>query len=330
MVVVLSVVSPAPPVVGCPACGGALTPWREVGASEPALGARRFALRRCPGCGTAVTEGEPEPGWNDAGAFRAGRPRLYRIATPWLRIYDAQRLALLRRLAGPPARVLDAGAGQGRFVAAATAAGYTAVGIEPASRGVQRAAEAGSPVTQAGVEEFEAAPGSFDAITLWHVLEHLERPAEALARLHGWLAPGGGLLVGVPNLDGFQARISGDRWYHLDIPRHRTHFTPTGLERLLVSSGFEVLEVRHVLLEHNPYGMWQSALNLVTRHPSYLYNLLKRNAPVDVHDLALTLLAVPLAPLAALAELGAGLVRRGGTIAVLARASGPPSEGSYH
>jgi hypothetical protein len=73
------------------------------------------------------------------------------------------------------------------------------------------------------------------------------------------------------------------------------------------------------MAEHNPFGMWQSAVNRVTRNPSYLYNLLKRNAPARSPDLAVTLLAVPLAPIAALAELAAGLARRGGTFAVVAR-----------
>jgi hypothetical protein len=65
--------------------------------------------------------------------------------------------------------------------------------------------------------------------------------------------------------------------------------------------------------------MWQSLVNRATRHPSYLYNLLKRNAPLSSPDLALTVAALPLAPLAFLLELLAGLLRRGGTVAVLAR-----------
>ncbi|MDQ6691296.1 MAG: hypothetical protein M3Z13_00870, partial [Candidatus Dormibacteraeota bacterium] len=72
-------------------------------------------------------------------------------------------------------------------------------------------------------------------------------------------------------------------------------------------------------LEHNPFGMWQSLVNRLTRQPSYLYNLLKRNAPVRSRDLAITIAALPLLPVAALAELIAGLCHRGGTIAVLAQ-----------
>ena len=72
------------------------------------------------------------------------------------------------------------------------------------------------------------------------------------------------------------------------------------------------------MAEHNPFGMWQTLVNRLTRRPSYLYRLLKREAPLDARDLAITLLALPLLPVAALLELAAGLAHHGGTIAVLA------------
>jgi SAM-dependent methyltransferase len=290
-----------------------------VASSEPWLAGSWFELQRCRECGTAVTVGSAPADLHDQGAFRPGRPRLYRFALPALTAFDAQRLAFLRSLVPAGARVLDAGAGQGRFVAAARAAGYEATGIEPARRGVQRAAQIGAPVTMAGIDDADLAPGSLDAVVLWHVLEHLERPGPALERIRGWLRPGGGLLVGVPNLASWQARLGGSRWFHLDVPRHRTHFTVAGLGRLLQRSGFEVTAVHHRLLEHNPYGMWQSGVNRLTARPSYLYNLLKRNVPLSWRDLALTGLALPLVPVAAVAELVAGLAGRGGTVAVLAR-----------
>jgi SAM-dependent methyltransferase len=256
---------------------------------------------------------------HESGAYRPGTPRLYRAALPLLRTYDRRRLGLLRRIAVPPARVLDAGAGQGRFVAAARAAGYDAFGIEPARRGLERAWALGPLVQPVTIEAAEIPAGSLDAVTLWHVLEHVADPGAALQRIAGWLRPGGGLLVGVPNLASLQARVGGERWYHLDVPRHRTHFTPAGLTRLLERSGLAPVAVHHLLLEHNPYGMWQSAVNRLTRDPSYVYNLLKRNARPASRDLAVSALALPLAPMAAAAELAAGVVRQGGTIAVLAR-----------
>jgi 2-polyprenyl-3-methyl-5-hydroxy-6-metoxy-1,4-benzoquinol methylase len=176
-------------------------------------------------------------------------------------------------------------------------------------------------VERASIEHAELTPASFDAVTLWHVLEHLESPGAALRRIHGWIEPGGALLLGVPNLDSLQARLAPERWFHLDVPRHRVHFTVRGVERLLERSGFAVMAAHHVLLEHNPFGMWQSLLSRLTRQPSYVYNALKHNARLRSPDLPIAVAALPLLPAAALLELAAGVARRGGTVAVLARRS---------
>jgi SAM-dependent methyltransferase len=291
-----------------------------VPAAEPAL-LTTFALWRCQSCGSAVTLGTADEKGDphETGAYRPGPPRLYRPSLPLLRAFDRQRLAILADSVPPPARVLDAGAGKGRFVAAAAAAGYAAIGIEPSARGADAAAALGSDVRRVAIESAELPSGSFDAVTLWHVLEHLDDPAGALRRIRSWLRPRGTLLVGVPNLASLQARLGGPRWYHLDVPRHRVHFTPTGLRALLRANGFETGPEHHVLIEHNPFGMWQSLVNRLTRNQSYLYNLLKRNVALDPVDLAVTFGALPLVPVAAALELIAGLSGRGGTIAMPAQ-----------
>jgi SAM-dependent methyltransferase len=284
--------------------------------AEPA-GAIPLQLLRCAACGTAVTDAPVAADAHDSGAYGGGRPRLQRAAAPLLDAFDRRRLRLLGRPAGD---LLDVGAGRGRFVAAARAAGWRAEGIEPSLRGVGAAAtQYGVELRREGIEDAAVAAGSVAAISLWHVLEHLDQPRRALTTLAGWLEPGGVILVGVPNVASLQALIGGDRWYHWDVPRHRTHFTPRGLHLALAAAGLEPLRTTHVLLEQNPFGMWQSIASRLTRRPSYLYNLLKRNAPLLDRDLPVTLAALALLPGAALVELAAGVARRGGTIAVLAR-----------
>jgi SAM-dependent methyltransferase len=188
---------------------------------------------------------------------------------------------------------------------------------------VQAAArEHGVPLSRGGIEEADVAAASLDAVTLWHVVEHVEAPDAATAAIASWLRPGGALLVGVPNLGSLQARVGGERWYHLDLPRHRTHFTVPGLLALVRRAGLEPVSVHHVLAEHNAFGMWQSLVNRATTTPSYLYNLLKRNAGPAPADLAVTLLALPLAPAAAGLELAAGAAHHGGTVAVAAVRAG--------
>jgi SAM-dependent methyltransferase len=304
----------------CPACGDrALAPWRTVPGSDPALPGE-YALLRCARCGTAVTLEAAPPEAHEAGAYGGGAPRGSHVAAPILRAFARRRLALLAAAgARAPGRLLDIGAGRGRFVAAARAAGWDAHGLEPSQRGVDGARALGIELQPGGIDDADVAAGSLDAATLWHVLEHLDEPGPALDRVAGWLRPGGLLLVGVPNLASVQARVGGVRWYHLDVPRHRVHFTVAGLHALLRASGLEPVATAHVLAEHNPFGLWQSLVSRVTRTPSWLYHALKRNAPVRSRDALLTVAALPLAPFAVVAEAAFGALGRGGTIAVVAR-----------
>jgi SAM-dependent methyltransferase len=274
-----------------------------------------FELARCGRCGSAVTLGDPPVDPHSVGAYRAGEPRLARRAAPVLDLFDRQRLRMLAPYLPPGADVLDVGAGKGRFVAFARAAGYAARGIEPSVRG-----DSGGWVERAGWEDADIAPASLDAVSFWHVLEHLDDPGAAVARAVEWLRPGGVLLAGVPNLDSWQARWSGGAWYHLDVPRHRVHFTVRGLEALLWRGGLTPVRRHEVLLEHNPFGMWQSLVSRFTETPSWLYHALKRNAPLWSRDAVVTAVALPLAPVAAGVELVAGMCGRGGTVAVVAQA----------
>ena len=303
----------------CPACGGPLAPWRTVPGSDPALSGD-YALERCRACGTAVTLAAVPPEAHESGAYGGGAPRLSRAVAPILRRFDRRRLAVLKRAgATTPGRLLDVGAGRGRFVAHARAAGWYAHGIEPSQRGVDGARALGIDLVHGAIRDADVPPGSLDAATLWHVLEHVDDPGLELDVIVPWLRTGGLLLVGVPNLASVQARVGGARWYHLDVPRHRTHFTVRGLEALLRAHGLEPVSVQHALAEHNPFGLWVSFVSRFTRVPSWLYHALKHNAPLRSRDAVVTALALPLVPLAIVLEALFGLARRGGTVAVVAR-----------
>jgi SAM-dependent methyltransferase len=177
-------------------------------------------------------------------------------------------------------------------------------------------------VEQAAVEELELEPASLDAALAWHAIEHLEDPAAALARIVAWLRPGGRIIVACPNLASLQARIGGDRWFHQDVPRHRTHFTALGLRLLLQRTGFRLRRMSHLVVEQNPLGMWQTLLNLLTRERDVAFRALKRDlapGPAVRRDLALTAIAgPPLAAIAAALELAAGLARHGGSVVAVA------------
>ena len=186
----------------CPACGGPLRAWRRAAEHEPGCAAQPGCLQRCRDCGTAVTAGDAPPAEaHEAGAYRPGAPRGARLAAPLLAgLRPPRRLGCRWRDVGAVARarrLLDVGRGAGALRGGARGRpGWDARGIEPSRR-----SSAPSTSRPSALEDARVEPASLDAITLWHVLEHVDDPAGALARLHGWLGPGGVLLVGVPNLD---------------------------------------------------------------------------------------------------------------------------------
>ena len=294
-----------------------MEPWLTVPSGEPS-DARRFPLLRCTSCGTAVSGGEPPgPEAYETGVYAPGAPRARALVGALQHATAAQPVRLLRR-AGlrPGARVLDAGAGTGRLVEALGCAGFAAEGIEPSARSVARAESAGLPVRRERIEEH--GDESLDAVVLWHVLEHLDDPGAALRRLLGWLRPGGLLLVGVPNVGSAQARIAGPGWLHLDVPRHRVHFSVPGLEALLARSGFEPVRIHHIVWEHNPAAMWMALLTRAGMAPGLPFHLLKRNATARKVDWALLAAGVPLIPFAVALEVAAAAAGRGGTVAAVA------------
>src|SRR4051794_41830486 len=90
-------------------------------------------LARCAGCGSAVTLAPAPADAHETGAYAPGAPRLARVVAPVLAAFDRRRLALVRALVAPPARLVDAGAGRGRFVVAAPAARHHAPRPQPAA-----------------------------------------------------------------------------------------------------------------------------------------------------------------------------------------------------
>jgi SAM-dependent methyltransferase len=312
----------------CPACGrNSLTHWRAATASDPELaGAGPFALDRCGDCGSAATVGDApnRAAMYEGGTYAPARGLAARVIGPVRALAERDRLRFVSELPRG-ARVLEVGAGDGKLVAAMRAAGLDATGIDPSRAACEAAASGGIPVRLAGIDDADVEPASLDAVVLWHSLEHFDDAGAALAKTRGWLRAGGALVLAVPNIASCQARLGGDRWFHQDVPRHRIHLTPAGAAALLGRSGYAVERVRHLLIEQNPLGMWQTLLNRLTASRDFAFRSLKRDlGPADratrPRDLAVTAIAGPLlAPVAVLAELAAGTAHRGGSIVVQAR-----------
>ena len=162
----------------------------------------------CRKCGLVWSN--PRPGEAEVRRYYS---REYRLdykgrATPSLRhVARSGRGALNRYRALEPYvkrgdRILDAGAGGGEVVYVLRRLGFDASGLEPDERYAQHARETLEvPVVTGFVQDVRFPPGSFDVITMYHALEHVEDPAAILARLRSWMAERGVLIVEVPNVE---------------------------------------------------------------------------------------------------------------------------------
>ena len=149
-------------------------------------------------------------------------------ATPCLRRTRASLAGRVDDLA-PPGPVLDVGAGDGTLIDALARRGRDVVGLER---------EPGRPDLRD--EPLDRLEPGWAAIVFWHSLEHLPEPGAALREAARLLDQGGVAVIAVPNTDSLQARVFGDRWLHLDLPRHLVHLPAATLIAGLETAGFEV------------------------------------------------------------------------------------------
>ncbi len=294
----------APPAVQCAWCG------HRFDSTDEYLTGRV----RCARCGVATTSPWPSDEQLSAAYADWYRPETGRFSGLGDKVLRRTRSVLADRLHRilPPGPVLDVGAGDGTLVEAFVRHGREAVGLEPHASGPH--------IRNAEVEEVD---GNWSAVIFWHSLEHLRQPARALGHAATLLAPGGTLVIAVPNATSLQARVFGDRWLALDLPRHLVHLTPPALLTEIEALGLRVERVSYMRGGQVVFGWIHGLVGKLPGHPDLYDSIRRREArqatrsPVlSLYALAAAVVALPFALAATAVEVAA---RSGGTIYVEAR-----------
>jgi len=234
----------------CPVCGARLA----MQASAEAC------IARCPGCGVGVTVPPPTRDVTGSGLFEEGSyggTRLKR-RRQWIR--EAERRFDWIEGYGRPGSILEVGAATGEFLAVAARAGVRVTGIETSVWAADQARLFAPParVFTGTLDDWvRSQQEMFDAVVMFHVLEHVDDPLELLRSSTDCIKSGGLVFIEVPNGAARDALEQGTSWSLAAPEDHFTHFTPEVLEGALRSVG--LIPLRQELLslrEYDPWYVW--------------------------------------------------------------------------
>ena len=214
-----------------------------------------FGICRCHDCGFMFTRGAPaeeeigryyeSPAYIPHSDTRRGLiSGAYHLVR---RIMLVRKAALVRKcchLSG--GTLLDIGTGTGYFPDYMHRHGLTVSATEKSADARRFAAEHFGLDVMPPEALFLQKDDEYDAITMWHVTEHLERLDRTWYQAYRSLKKNGVLIVAVPNPRSFDAGVYGKDWAAYDVPRHLWHFTPSAMQRFGTKHGF-ILAERHTM-----------------------------------------------------------------------------------
>ena len=224
-----------------------------------------YRVARCVACGVMYNVDFPEPealastfsehyyGTVQREAFaHVGNPER---ADASREIY-ALGLELMRVPEG--GRLLDIGCAFGAFLEFAASRGLSAAGVEISPYSSRYAREERSlDVFTGSVFDAPFPEGSFDAVTIWDVIEHVREVRLTLDHVRRLLKPGGSVVITTDNFGGLIGRISSTIYrltggavrYPVErffIPYNSCFLTIADTRRLLDETGFSVDAVRGI------------------------------------------------------------------------------------
>ncbi|MEE4115172.1 MAG: class I SAM-dependent methyltransferase [Marinilabiliaceae bacterium] len=241
-------------IIACPLCNESKT-GKLFSVTDYLLSKESFDLLKCEACGFIFTSDPPSP--DAIGSYYKSEDYISHSDTTegfFNRVYHlvrkimlSKKYNLIKHYSGTnKGSILDIGCGTGYFPGYMKNKGWSALGIESDKRASAYASSKfGLDILE--MDDIMSMPAEkFDAVTLWHVLEHLYEPSVTLSMADRILKEDGALIIALPNNASFDARNYGAKWAAWDVPRHLWHFNQESFSRLVSGTGFEITTVRRM------------------------------------------------------------------------------------
>lgn len=239
----------------CPVCGsGNLS--AVFSAKDHTVSGKYFEIIECRNCTVRFTQ--DVPGENAIDSYYQSESYISHSDTSMglvNRLYKMVRKLTLgqkrklveRHTCQKKGALLDIGSGTGFFPAEMKKKGWQVTGLEP-GKAARDFAHKYNEIELKDIKDlYQLSPGCYDAITLWHVLEHVHDLRGYIEKFNDLLKNSGKLFVAVPNYTSHDAGVFREYWAAYDVPRHLYHFSPRGMKKLMEDGGLKIEKI---------YPMW--------------------------------------------------------------------------
>ena len=233
----------------CPVCG-ASSFHPVINARDYTVSAEQFSICECAVCTARFTQDVPSAA--SIGPYYKSENYISHSNTSkglinslyqWVRKRTLkQKRKLVQRVTGiKSGAILDLGSGTGAFAGEMKNNHWQVTALEPDEDARKVAAASFGINLQDTSEFYNLAAKQYDAITMWHVLEHVHDLQGYMARLKIILKEKGRLVIAVPNYTSGDAAVYGEHWAAYDVPRHLYHFSPASMKGLVEKHGMKLL-----------------------------------------------------------------------------------------
>lgn len=236
----------------CPVCGN--TKFTEIfRVKDQTVSKQDFIIMQCNSCSLRITQQVPDQ--QAIAAFYKSESYISHTDTAKgfiNRMYHLVRgitlqskAKLIQKETGlAMGHLLDIGAGTGAYAHTMQQRGWTITGLEPDKDARNVAKDKYHLVLEEADKLYQLPAQQFDAITLWHVLEHIHDLDKYLQTIYKVLKPGGKLFIAVPNYTCYDAIHYQTNWAAYDVPRHLYHFAPTAMQKLLQKHNLKLCKMK--------------------------------------------------------------------------------------
>ena len=139
-------------------------------------------------------------------------------------------------------KLLDIGCGVGDFLHTAEAHGWQCTGVEPSEEAKAIARQRTQAKLMSSEDQEQLPDASFDVITMWHVLEHVDDLRWQVTQLQRLIKPNGRIVIALPNYKSYDGQFYKEHWAAYDVPRHLSHFNRTTIAKILKTNDLKLIK----------------------------------------------------------------------------------------